>query len=58
MMWLDAMGATLTTDLVHISWRSMVAIICGPNIMAHELRARVGQRRAQHAPRDRDQQRG
>jgi hypothetical protein len=30
MMALVAMGATLTTDLVHISWRSMVAIISGP----------------------------
>ena len=30
MMALVAMGATLTTDSVHISWRSMVAIISGP----------------------------
>ena len=30
MMELEAIGATLTTDFVHISWRSMVAIIAGP----------------------------
>ena len=30
MMRLVSRGATLTMDCVHISWRSMVAIICGP----------------------------
>ena len=30
MMALEAMGATLTTDSVHMVWRSMVAIISGP----------------------------
>ena len=50
MMWLEAMGATLTTDFVHISWRSMVAIICRSDKMAHELRPRVGQRGAQQCP--------
>jgi len=30
MMKLEARGLTATTDSVHILWRSMVSIICGP----------------------------
>ena len=44
------MGATLTTDLVHISCRSMVAIICRPDEVAHELRPRAGEHGAQRCP--------
>ena len=52
MIQLVAAGATATTECVHISWRSMVATICGPSMVRMNCgRARVSTEPSAAPPR-------